>query len=176
MISRGPVRLPKTGGRWSRELGGIALLVMMSIAGCSVPSAPASPAAASAAATPDVTASSSAPGPSQNLPGDGITASADASAPDIKDTVQAALQTLIGSTLQPSREQIRTSLAEAGFAPATVEVSAPRTPTGLAVDAMDVGVLRGGQCVMAQIRSGKVEAAVLPALTSGRCFIGKADG
>lgn len=176
MTSRDPVWLPNRGGRWWGGMGGTGLLIMMSIAGCSVPGAPASPAASSEAATPEVTASSSASGPSQNISGTGSTASAAASAPDIKATVQAALRTLVGSAPQPSREQIRTSLADAGFAPATVEVSAPRTPTGLAVDAMDVGVLRGGQCVMAQIRTGNVEATVLPALKSGRCFIGKANG
>jgi hypothetical protein len=86
--------------------------------------------------------------------------------------VEAALQTLLASSSQPSREQIRASLSSAGFAPAAVEVSASRTPTGLAADAVEVGVLSGTACVMAQIRSGTVESSVLPVLPSGRCFVG----
>jgi hypothetical protein len=53
-----------------------------------------------------------------------------------------------------------------------VEVSASRTPTGLAADAVEVGVLGAAECVMAQIRSGTVESSVLPVLPNGRCFIG----
>jgi hypothetical protein len=78
----------------------------------------------------------------------------------------------VAVTPQPSREQVRASLSAAGFAPAAVEVSASRTPTGLAADAVDVGVLGGNECVMAQIRSGTVETSVLPVLANGRCFIG----
>jgi uncharacterized membrane protein len=86
--------------------------------------------------------------------------------------VEAALQTLLASSPQPSREQIRQSLSAAGIAPAAVEVSASVTPTGLAADAVDVGVLSGTECVMAQVRSGTVESSVLPVLPNGRCFIG----
>ncbi|MEV5051589.1 hypothetical protein MRBLAR12_001728 [Arthrobacter sp. LAR12-1-1.1] len=86
--------------------------------------------------------------------------------------MEAALQTLLASSPQPSREQIRKSLSAAGFAPAAVEVSASRTPTGLAADAVEVGVLSGTDCVMAQLRSGTVESSVLPVLPNGRCFVG----
>lgn len=83
-----------------------------------------------------------------------------------------ALKTLVAQNPQPSRDQIRASLAAAGFAPATVEVSDPRTPTGLAADAVEVGVLDAGACVLGQIRAGAVESSVLPVLSNGRCFVG----
>ena len=86
--------------------------------------------------------------------------------------MEAALQTLLASSPRPSREQVRESLSAAGIAPAAVEVSASRTPTGLDADAVEVGVLSGTDCVMAQIRSGTVESSVLPVLPNGRCFIG----
>ncbi|MGO4803927.1 hypothetical protein AB4089_02240 [Arthrobacter sp. 2MCAF15] len=87
-------------------------------------------------------------------------------------TVEEALGTLLRSSPQPSREQIRASLAAAGVAPAAVEITASRTPTGLAVDAVEVGVLADRQCVMVQIRSANLETSVLPVLTNGRCFLG----
>lgn len=90
--------------------------------------------------------------------------------------METALQTLIRSSPQPSRDQIRESLTAAGIAPADFDVSPSRTPTGLAVDAMDIAVAGGGQCVMAQIRSGSLETSVLPVLANGRCFIGRMGG
>jgi len=86
--------------------------------------------------------------------------------------VTAALQALVSSSPQPGTAQIRETLSAAGFAPAAVEVSASRTPTGLAADAVEVGVLAGSECVMAQLRAGTVATSVLPVLPNGRCFIG----
>ena len=78
----------------------------------------------------------------------------------------------MSSSPQPGTAQIRETLSAAGFAPATVEVSASRTPTGLAADAVEVGVLAGSECVVAQLRAGTVATSVLPVLPNGRCFIG----
>ena len=82
---------------------------------------------------------------------------------------------MAASTPKPSREQIRAALAAAGYGAEAVEVSASRTPTGLAVEAVEAGVLSGGQCVMAQLRGGSLELSVLPVLSNGRCFVGSTD-
>ncbi|WP_456504772.1 DUF6993 domain-containing protein [Arthrobacter sp. UYCu723] len=108
--------------------------------------------------------------PSQEITG--ASASATAAPSGVSSAVDAALQTLLVASPQPSREQIRESLSAVGFAPATVEVSASKTPTGLAADAVEIGVLGDNACVMAQIRSGTVATSVLPVLPNGRCFIG----
>jgi hypothetical protein len=74
---------------------------------------------------------------------------------------------------QPSTEQeVRGALVAAGFAPADVQVTAGRTPTGLAADAVEVGVHQGGECLVAQIRAGAVSVTVLPVLADGRCLVG----
>ncbi|MDQ6739931.1 MAG: hypothetical protein M3021_06090 [Actinomycetota bacterium] len=56
--------------------------------------------------------------------------------------------------------------------PSATEISQERTPTGLNVDAMQAAVVSGKQCVVGQIRSQAVEMAVLPMLSTGRCFVG----
>lgn len=181
MTSRHRARLRKNGRRWCVGPAGMALLILLGVAGCSAPAAMPSPAAPSSEATsapstqatPGATAS--APVPAQDVPEAAGTASPTPAA-DVLRKVQGALQALARSTPQPSREQVRASLSDAGIAPGAVEVSASRTPTGLAVDAVDAAVLSGGQCVMAQIRSGNLETSVLPVLTNGRCFIGRVDG
>lgn len=67
---------------------------------------------------------------------------------------------------------MRGALVTAGFAPADVQVTAGRTPTGLAADAVEVGVNQGGECLVAQVRGGAVSVTVLPVLADGRCLVG----
>lgn len=167
MTSPAPAPLRGTRGRRHVGLAALVLPLMIAMAACSAPaptvsSGPVSTAGAAASGTP-------APG-GQPTPAASPSGSAAPSA--VSGAVAAALQALVASTPQPSREQVRQSLSAAGFAPAAVEVSASRTPTGLAADAVDVGVLGESECVMAQIRSGTVESSVLPVLPNGRCFVG----
>ncbi|BCW72541.1 hypothetical protein NicSoilB8_35850 [Arthrobacter sp. NicSoilB8] len=164
VTSRDPAQLRRPRGRWSVALAAAVLPLVIGMSACSAPSptvssGPASEAPAAAAGSP-----SAAPA--------GTSPSATAAPSGVPHAVEAALQTLLASSPKPSREQVRASLSAAGFAPAAVEVSASRTPTGLDADAVEVGVLSGTDCVMAQIRSGTVESSVLPVLPNGRCFIG----
>ncbi|WP_434618285.1 DUF6993 domain-containing protein [Arthrobacter sp. A5] len=87
-------------------------------------------------------------------------------------SVEKALTKLSEVSPQPDRGQVEAALAQAGTAPEMTEVSDSRTPTGLKADGVEAGVLSGTQCVMAKIRDGQVSVAVLPVLSSGKCFIG----
>jgi len=66
------------------------------------------------------------------------------------------------------------ALTGAGIPAAALEVSESRTPTGLEADAIEAGVLQGSDCVIGQVRDGSVTVTVLPALASGKCFVGAA--
>lgn len=127
-------------------------------------SAPGSSSAAAATASPAATGSSTSG-----------TASAGETA-KVQQSVDKALQSLAAGAPKPTREQIRNALVSAGIAPAAMEISASRTPTGLDVDAIQAGVLSGTQCVMAEVRDGKVSTTVLPALSDGKCFLGSDRG
>ncbi len=92
--------------------------------------------------------------------------------PTTKSTVEAVLNAVVGAGGQPQTGKIRTSLIDAGFPAGAVEVTASRTPTGLAADAVEAAVRDGGDCIVAQIRNGGVAVSVLPALASGGCLVG----
>lgn len=65
-------------------------------------------------------------------------------------------------------------LAQAGFAPESIEVTPSRTPTGLAVDAVEAAVRQDQDCVVAQVRKGGVAVTLLPVLAGGHCLVGPA--
>lgn len=86
--------------------------------------------------------------------------------------LSASLGTLARTAKVPNREQMSAALVAAGADPATVEVSIDITPTGLAVDAIEAAALVDAECVVGQVRDGAVAVTILPALESGRCFVG----
>ncbi|MHA7272365.1 DUF6993 domain-containing protein [Arthrobacter sp. TMT4-20] len=94
----------------------------------------------------------------------------------LRQTVDKALRTLAESSAQPSREQVRDSLVSQGIPGDLLEISASTTPTGLAADAIQVGVRGDDTCVVAYIRDGAVSSAVLPLLSNGLCFLGSDRG
>jgi hypothetical protein len=98
----------------------------------------------------------------------------DAAAALMKQKVSDALSRLAAGTPRPATAQVTDALTGAGVAPAALEVSASRTPTGLEADAIEAGVLQGTDCVIGQIRDGSVTVTVLPVLASGKCFVGAA--
>jgi hypothetical protein len=108
-------------------------------------------------------------------------AAATASAPEgdlakVSGAVDAALQELVDGQDSVTSDQVRGAI-EQGFGAAdaaaeSVEVSVDRTPTGLDVDAIQGAGLLGGRCVFGEVREGVVSVVVLPALASGRCFVG----
>ena len=63
------------------------------------------------------------------------------------------------------------ALTGAGVTALSLEVSASRTPTGLEVDAIEAAALQDKDCVIGQMREGKV-TVVLPVLSTGKCFVG----
>src|SRR5450830_1414270 len=73
---------------------------------------------------------------------------------------------------KPSTADIRAALVAAGFAPAAVEVTASRSPTGLDADAVEAAVRQDRDCVVAQLRAGTLSVIVLPVLADGRCLAG----
>jgi hypothetical protein len=92
----------------------------------------------------------------------------------MKQKVADALNRLAAGSPKPATAQVTDALTGAGVAPAVLEVSASRTPTGLEADAIEAAVLEGSDCVIGQIRDGSVTVTVLPVLASGKCFVGTA--
>ena len=187
MTSRAPAqpRRPGFPGRWPKSRGHNLILAAVlaastAVSACSAPTPTVStgPVSSGPVSSGPAAPSAGAPAPEGNpaATAQGTTGASPSStapaSPGVSAAVEAALRTLVASTPQPSTAQVRESLSAAGFAPAAVEVSASRTPTGLAADAVEVGVLGDNECVMAQLRSGTVATSVLPVLPNGRCFIG----
>lgn len=115
--------------------------------------------ASTVAATPSAAAGGSLPAVEKNA---------------AKKKMTDALAAVAAGSPKPGTEQIRQALTAAGFPAATLEVTASRTPTGLDVDSVEAAAVQGGECVIGQIRDGKVTVTVLPVLASGKCFVGAA--
>lgn len=124
------------------------------------PALPAAPPATTPASTP---AAAPAPSPDGDLAG-------------VSGAVDSALRALAGSRDSVTSDQVRGAIEEgfsaAGAVAESVEVSIDRTPTGLDVDAIQGAGLTGGRCVFGEVRAGVVSVVVLPALSSGQCFVG----
>lgn len=86
--------------------------------------------------------------------------------------VKVSLTKLGNATKSPNRQQMTAAMVEAGASKEKVEVSIDKTPTGLAVDAIEAAAPMARQCIIGQVRDGKASIAVLPLLASGRCFVG----
>jgi hypothetical protein len=82
------------------------------------------------------------------------------------------LTQLAAAAPKPATAQVTDALTGAGIAPAVLQVSQSRTPTGLEADAIEAAVLQGSDCVIGQVREGTVTVTVLPVLASGKCFVG----
>ena len=174
MTSPAPAPLRSSRGRRfsGRRYVGLAPLVLPLVIGMAACSSPAPTVTSPAGPTASAGSAPAAGGQGTDAASPGVTGTSPAAPSAVSTAVEAALQALVASSPQPSTAQVRESLSTAGFAPAAVEVSAARTPTGLAADAVEVGVLGDNECVMAQLRSGTVATSVLPVLPNGRCFIG----
>ena len=93
----------------------------------------------------------------------------------MKSKVESVLIKASSGAGQPQTAGIRESLVNAGIPAGDLDVTAGRTPTGLAADALEAGVRDGSSCIVAQIRNGSVTVSVLPVLASGRCLVGVQD-
>jgi hypothetical protein len=90
----------------------------------------------------------------------------------VRQTVTNTLTKLAAAAPKPATAQVTDALTGAGIAPAVLQVSQSRTPTGLEADAIEAAVLQGNDCVIGQVREGTVTVTVLPVLASGKCFVG----
>ena len=86
--------------------------------------------------------------------------------------VEAALVELVAANAAPSRDAVRAAWSSAGFSPESVEVSQDGTPTGLAVDSIVSAAPDGTDCLVGEIRGGKVALTTVPALANGQCLLG----
>ncbi|VXB45065.1 exported hypothetical protein [Arthrobacter sp. 9AX] len=129
-------------------------------------------AAASAGAAPAATETGAA-GPLADASGVPSAMAAEAAATvTVTKTVTDALGRLAAGSPKPATAQVTDALTGAGIAPASLQVSQSRTPTGLEADAIEAAVLHGKDCVIGQVRDGAVTVTVLPVLASGKCFVG----
>ena len=145
-------------------------MLLLAASACSIPgggSAGASGSGDSERTPPAVSPSPSLSPAAPARPGGAQTAGTDA-----KSTVEAALNAAVRGPGPAPNRRIRTSLVDAGIPAGAVEVTAGRTPTGLAADAVEAAVRDGGNCIVAQIRNGSVVVSVLPGLASGGCLVG----
>jgi protein tyrosine phosphatase (PTP) superfamily phosphohydrolase (DUF442 family) len=90
----------------------------------------------------------------------------------LQQTMTDVLGSVVAANSKPATADITAALTAAGVSARHLEVSAGRTPTGLDVDSMEAAAVQGKECVIGQIRDGKVTVAVLPALSNGKCFVG----
>jgi hypothetical protein len=90
----------------------------------------------------------------------------------LKDKVEQALNNLAAGSAKPTRDQMVATMTAAGVSPSALEVSASQTPTGLEVDAIEAAALQDKDCVIGQVREGKVTVVILPVLSTGKCFAG----
>ena len=137
---------------------GVAVLVAISLAlgGCSLlPTGPGAPVPSpeSTTAVPAEATPALADKPAEQL----------TAAQELGAKLQTSLTTLASATKTPNREQMMSAM---------LELSIDITPTGLAVDAVEAGALVAEECVVGQVRDGKVAVTLLPVLASGRCFVG----
>lgn len=89
-----------------------------------------------------------------------------------RERFKSALQELLAKDGDPSKEQIASAIEAAGFGSKDVEISNDTTPTGLEVEAIEAAVQLDGECIVAQLRHGKVAVTIMPVLATGHCFVG----
>ena len=65
------------------------------------------------------------------------------------------------------------ALVAAGFDKSAMEVTPDKTAIGLGADNVQFSVRFGSECLVGQFGNVAYTSAILPALTSGKCFIGK---
>jgi hypothetical protein len=164
-------------GRASASIaaGLLATLLLAACAGSPAVTQPAAGPTDVAAAESGATAAPEPGTPTHGAAGEaGATAAENPATAAMKQTVTDALSRLAAGAPRPATAQVTEALTGAGVAPAVLEVSASRTPTGLEADAIESAVLQGADCVFGQIRDGSVTVTVLPVLSSGKCFVGAA--
>lgn len=163
-------RVGSHAGRAPTALAG-SLLMVLALAACTGGSPTG---AVQGAATPGEVATPSEPATTGSAQPAATSPAEDPVTAVMKQKVTDALGRLAAGTPKPATAQVTDALTGAGIAPAALDVSASRTPTGLEADAIEAAVLQGTDCVVGQVRDGNVTVIVLPVLASGKCFVGAA--
>ena len=148
----------------------LVLVLLPNASACATP-AGGSGVAGSGAGHSEGATSAASPAPS----GPTRTGGAGTPGSDMKSKIESVLDAAVRGGGQPQTARIRQSLVNAGIPAGDVEVTAGRTPTGLAAGAVEAGVRDGRTCIVAQIRNGSVTVGVLPVLASGGCLVGVQD-
>ncbi|MEG9248514.1 hypothetical protein V6S67_10495 [Arthrobacter sp. Soc17.1.1.1] len=165
---------PTTGRR--RTAGAAALAaVLLALSSCAASPVMETPAVSAAPADEPGDPATTAPPPEGQDPQAG-TAPPEDDLSGVSGAVDSALRALAAGQDAVTSDQVRGAIeqgfAASGAAAETVEVTVDRTPTGLDVDAIQGAGLLEGRCVFGEVREGVVSVVVLPALASGRCFVG----
>ena len=152
----------------------LAAVLLSALAACAAPGdqATVNRAATQSATAASASASASAPA---RPPAPAAVTKAPAAAgttAKLQQTMTDVLGSVVAANSKPATADITAALTAAGVPARNLEVSAGRTPTGLDVDSMEAAAVQGKECVIGQIRDGKVTVAVLPALSNGKCFVG----
>ena len=166
-----------SGFQAAASLGVLALVLASAVAcaaspdesgGTAVPALDQTPLPSASAAESSPASSAAAPLPAE--PGA-------QSAPDpVLAAAKIRVETTLGGTVadgaKPATDRIRAALTGAGFTRDQTEVTAGRTPTGLDAEAVEAAVKMGDDCIVGQLRTGRVVVSVFPVLSDGRCLIG----
>jgi hypothetical protein len=168
-------------GNAKKVTGRLALaVVVVSLAACTAPGDQATvhqtaeaPAAGEQAATQATASASAKPSAKPSAPA-AATKDASAATAALQRTMAVVLESVVAANPKPATADITSALTAAGVPARSLEVSAGRTPTGLEVDSMEAAAVQAKECVIGQIRDGKVTVTLLPALSNGKCFVGAA--
>ena len=147
----------------------VAVVLLSAVAACTAPGDQAT--VTRPAATQGEAAASARPSASASAAQASVSADEAATAA-LARTMAEVLGNVVKANAKPATADITSALTAAGVPAKNLEVSAGRTPTGLEVDSMEAAAVQGKECVVGQIREGKVTVTVLPALSNGKCFVG----
>lgn len=150
------------GKKW--RMGLVLAALVVSASACTGPSEPSSQLTApSSTPTPDI-----APLPPSGTATDLPLAASEAD----KEKLMQALTALLSFNQKPSTNDIRQYLIGEGVKTENLQITKTKTPTGLDVDAIEIGWASGDKCIMGYIHETQASVSVLPILPDDTCFIG----
>jgi ABC-type transport system substrate-binding protein len=154
-------------GKRSAGVVAVVLVAASTLAGCSQ-----SPVAAKPPVTPTASPAASAVASTSPTPSPALTFDPSGSAADNKaffDTVNTALFAANGSA---NGRDIIDNLVKSGFDKSAMQVTPDTTTIGARADAILFSVRIGKSCLLGQ-RGSVYSSAVEPALSDGKCLVGK---
>jgi hypothetical protein len=140
-------------------------VVLACVAGC----APEEPEVAGPAPAPTITSapSNTAPAPPSFV--------SDGDAEQNLAVFEWAGQNAVDAASPSTGDQLVSSLVDAGFAIAVLEVTPDKTAAGFDADSIFVAARFGAECLVGQARNSLFTAIVTPALSNQNCLVGAAN-